>query len=62
MSERVFNAMHQFYERTLKWVLDREALMLIVTLVVIVATVGTLLLRPERILPATRHRPDDGND
>ena len=33
--------MHHFYERTLKWVLDRELLMLIVTLVVIVATVGS---------------------
>ena len=39
MSERAFNAMHKFYERTLKWVLDHESLMLIVTLVVIIATV-----------------------
>ena len=43
--------MHQFYERTLKWVLDREALMLIVTLVVIVATVGLYYYVPKGFFP-----------
>jgi multidrug efflux pump len=51
MSERAFNAMHQFYERTLKWVLDREAIMLIVTLVVIVATVGLYYYIPKGFFP-----------
>ena len=51
MSERAFNAMHQFYERTLKWVLDHEALMLIVTLVVIVATVGLYFFVPKGFFP-----------
>ena len=40
LSERGFNAMHEFYERSLKWVLKHEYTMLIVTgLVIIVATV-----------------------
>ena len=51
MSERAFNAMHQFYERTLKWVLDRQAIMLIVTLVVIVATVGLYYYVPKGFFP-----------
>jgi hydrophobe/amphiphile efflux-1 (HAE1) family protein len=38
LSERGFNAMHDFYARTLKWVLEHEYLMLIVTAGAIVAT------------------------
>ena len=39
VSENGFNAMHRFYERSLKWVLDHEYLVLLATLGVIVATV-----------------------
>ena len=39
ISEGAFNVMHRFYERTLKWVLDHEYLMLLATLGVIVATI-----------------------
>jgi multidrug efflux pump subunit AcrB len=38
-SEQTFDAMHRFYERSLKWVLDHEYLMLLATLGVIVATI-----------------------
>ena len=38
-SEQAFNTMHRFYERSLKWVLDHEYLMLLATLGVIVATI-----------------------
>src|SRR6202045_4485022 len=34
MSERGFNAMHNFYERSLKWVLEHESTMLITTVLV----------------------------
>jgi hydrophobe/amphiphile efflux-1 (HAE1) family protein len=40
MSELGFNAMHKFYERTLKWVFDHEYFMLVATLAVIIATLG----------------------
>jgi hydrophobe/amphiphile efflux-1 (HAE1) family protein len=40
VSELGFNAMHKFYERTLKWVLDHEYFMLVATLAVIIATLG----------------------
>ena len=36
-SERGFSGMHNFYARSLKWVLQHEYLMLIVTAAVIVA-------------------------
>ena len=39
LSEQSFDAMHRFYERSLKWVLDHEYLMLLATLGVIVATI-----------------------
>jgi hydrophobe/amphiphile efflux-1 (HAE1) family protein len=39
ISENGFNAMHRFYERTLKWVLHHEYLVLLVTLGVIIATI-----------------------
>jgi len=39
LSEQTFDAMHRFYERSLKWVLDHEYLMLLATLGVIVATI-----------------------
>ena len=51
MSENAFNAMHRFYERTLKWVLDREYLMLLATAGVIVATVWLYVIVPKGFFP-----------
>ena len=51
VSERGFDAMHKFYERTLKWVLDHEYLMLIVTLAVCVATVWLYFVVPKGFFP-----------
>ena len=42
LSERGFEAMHKFYERTLTWVLDHEYLMLVVTLAVSQAGAGDI--------------------
>ena len=46
-----FNAMHDFYARTLKWVLDHEYTMLIVTGAVIVATVWLYFVVPKGFFP-----------
>ena len=51
LSERGFNAMHVFYERTLKWVLAHEYLMLWVTAAVIVATVWLYFVVPKGLFP-----------
>jgi len=51
LSERGFNAMHTFYERTLKWVLQHEYTMLIVTAAVIVATVYLYFIVPKGFFP-----------
>jgi multidrug efflux pump subunit AcrB len=51
LSESGFNAMHGFYERTLKWVLDHEYLMLIITLGVILATVWLYFIVPKGFFP-----------
>ena len=51
LSERGFNAMHNFYEQTLKWVLQHEYTMLIVTAVVIVATVYLYFIVPKGFFP-----------
>ena len=51
LSERGFDAMHKFYERTLKWVLEHEYLMLIVTLAVCVATVSLYFVVPKGFFP-----------
>jgi hydrophobe/amphiphile efflux-1 (HAE1) family protein len=50
-SERAFDSMHSFYERTLKWVLHREYLMLFVTLAVIVATIWLYVVVPKGFFP-----------
>ena len=50
-SERAFDSMHKFYERTLKWVLNREYLMLFITLAVIVATVWLYFVVPKGFFP-----------
>jgi len=51
LSENAFNAMHRFYQRTLKWVLAREYLMLLVTAGVIVATVWLYVIVPKGFFP-----------
>jgi hydrophobe/amphiphile efflux-1 (HAE1) family protein len=51
LGERGFNTMHGFYERTLKWVLDHEYLMLVVTFAVIVATIWLYLVVPKGFFP-----------
>jgi hydrophobe/amphiphile efflux-1 (HAE1) family protein len=51
LSERGFTAMHNFYEWTLKWVLQHEYTMLIVTAAVIVATVYLYFVVPKGFFP-----------
>jgi hydrophobe/amphiphile efflux-1 (HAE1) family protein len=51
LSERGFDAMHKFYERTLKWVLEREYLMLSVTATAIVATILLYFVVPKGFFP-----------
>ncbi|HEY0369962.1 MAG TPA: multidrug efflux RND transporter permease subunit [Chthoniobacterales bacterium] len=51
ISERGFDAMHNFYARTLKWVLDHEYTMLIATALVIVATVWLYFVVPKGFFP-----------
>src|SRR4029079_6952272 len=51
VSERAFDAVHKFYARTLKWVLDHEYTMLIVTALVIVATVWLYFVVPKGFFP-----------
>src|SRR5246500_2068329 len=51
LSERGFNAMHIFYERTLKWVLQHEYTMLVVTAAVVVATVYLYFVVPKGFFP-----------
>jgi hydrophobe/amphiphile efflux-1 (HAE1) family protein len=51
LSERGFEAMHNFYERTLKWVLQHEYLMLIVTAAVIIATIYLYIIVPKGFFP-----------
>jgi hydrophobe/amphiphile efflux-1 (HAE1) family protein len=51
ISEKGFNAMHGFYERTLKWVLNREYLMLLITGGVIIATVYLYIIVPKGFFP-----------
>jgi hydrophobe/amphiphile efflux-1 (HAE1) family protein len=51
ISERAFHSMHNFYERTLKWVLQHEYTMLIVTAAVIVATVYLYFIVPKGFFP-----------
>jgi multidrug efflux pump subunit AcrB len=50
-SERAFNAMHNFYARTLKWVLAHEYTMLLVTAAVIITTVWLYFVVPKGFFP-----------
>jgi hydrophobe/amphiphile efflux-1 (HAE1) family protein len=51
LSERGFNAMHKFYERTLQWVLDHEAFMLVITAAVTAATIMLYVIVPKGFFP-----------
>src|ERR1043165_1446745 len=51
LSERGFDAMRDFYERTLKWVLQHEYTMLVVTAAVILATVYLYFIVPKGFFP-----------
>jgi hydrophobe/amphiphile efflux-1 (HAE1) family protein len=51
LSEDAFNAMHRFYERSLKWVLDHEHLMLLATALVIGATICFYFVVPWGLFP-----------
>jgi hydrophobe/amphiphile efflux-1 (HAE1) family protein len=51
LSEGGFDAIHGFYARTLKWVLDHEYTMLIVTAAVIVATIWLYIVVPKGFFP-----------
>jgi multidrug efflux pump subunit AcrB len=51
VSGRAFESMQRFYEQTLKWVLNREYLMLFVTVAVIVATIWLYVVVPKGFFP-----------
>jgi hydrophobe/amphiphile efflux-1 (HAE1) family protein len=50
-SENAFNAMHKFYERTLKWVLQREYVMLGATAAVMLLTIWLYTIVPRGFFP-----------
>jgi hydrophobe/amphiphile efflux-1 (HAE1) family protein len=50
-TEGAFDAMHNFYARTLKWVLEHEYLMLMVTAAVIITTVWLYTVVPKGFFP-----------
>ena len=51
VTEGGFDAMHNFYARTLKWVLEHEYLMLMVTAAVIITTVWLYTVVPKGFFP-----------
>jgi multidrug efflux pump subunit AcrB len=51
LSDRGFKAMHDFYAHTLKWVLEHESLMLVITAAVIIATVALYFVLPKGFFP-----------
>ena len=50
-TERMFKAMLDFYDRTLKWVLQRQFATLIVAIITLVATIGLYIYIPKGLLP-----------
>ena len=50
-TERMFKAMLDFYDRTLKWVLQRQLSTLIVAIITLVATIGLYIYIPKGLLP-----------
>ena len=55
VSERIFQRILGFYERTLDWVLERRGLTLAVACGTLVLTIVLYLLDPEGILPRPGH-------
>jgi multidrug efflux pump len=51
LSERAFAAIHGLYDRTLRWVLDHEAVMLLVTLATVCFTVWLYVVIPKGLFP-----------
>jgi HAE1 family hydrophobic/amphiphilic exporter-1 len=51
-SEGVFNRVLGFYERTLRWVMDRRRAALLVSAVILLATVGLFVIVPKGFLPS----------
>jgi multidrug efflux pump len=51
LSERAFNALHSGYEHSLDWVLARQPIMIIVTLIVIGVTVWLYVIIPKGFFP-----------
>ena len=50
-TERMFKAMLDFYDRTLKWVLQRQFATLIVAIITLVATIWLYIIIPKGLLP-----------
>ena len=50
-SEAVFNAMHEFYKRTLLWALDHQRTMLCLTLAALITTIYLFHISPTGLFP-----------
>ena len=50
-TERMFKAMLDFYDRTLKWVLQRQFATLVVAIITLVSTIGLYIYIPKGLLP-----------
>ena len=50
-TERLFQAMLDYYDRTLQWVLQRQFATLLVAIVTLVATIGLYIYIPKGLLP-----------
>ena len=51
LTERMFKAMLDFYDRTLQWVLQRQPATLVVAIVTLVVTIGLYIYIPKGLLP-----------
>src|ERR1700731_3011480 len=50
-SERIFTGVHDAYDRALRWVLDHQLLMLLVTLITVAFTVYLYIVIPKGLFP-----------
>jgi len=50
-SERIFTGLHDGYDRALRWVLDHQALMLLVTLITVAFTIYLYIVIPKGLFP-----------
>ena len=50
-SERIFTGLHDAYDRALRWVLDHQLLMLLVTLITVAFTVYLYIVIPKGLFP-----------